>query len=305
MDTAEILFRHLLSIPSNILDAYRGLLFLYQKKQVQDSIYKYSILYEGSLTDYLKQTKTTAINLAEGMYNYNLQQQKAQVQELRANRFSLALVIFSAVGIIISLFVRWVFLKKKEEKQKLMDIYLHMVEELNRTRREKENLHESLSKKEVTKRLLEEKGKRVKELETVVEELQKQIGKFTELVLQQNLEETTIVKLFHNIAQPHLDPDDELRELRPGRAASKREWRTMIETIRRCHPNFYLTIQKHNLSELKMKVCILSYLGFDTPTIATLLDKKNGSISNARIALAKELFNLKSAHDLNAHLREL
>ena len=305
LDSAELQFRHLLLFPRNIPDAYRGLLFLYQKKQVQDSIYKYSILYEGSLTDYLNQTKTTAINLVEGMYNYNLQQQKAQVQELKANRFSLALVILAAVGIIISLLVRWEFLKKKEEKQKLMDIYLHMVEELNRTRREKENLHESLSKKEVTKRLLEEKGKRVKELETVVEELQKQIGKSGELVLQQNLEETTIVKLFRNIAQPHLDPDDELRELRPGRAANKREWRTMIETIRRCHPKFYLIIQKHNLSELKMKVCILSYLGFDTPTIATLLDKKNGSISNARIALAKELFNLKSAHDLNAHLLEL
>ena len=305
MDSAEFQFRHLLSFPSNILDAYRGLSSLYQQKLVQDSIYKYSILYESTLVDYLKQTQNTAIVQAEGMYDYSIQQKKAQVQEQKANRFRLVLFIFVAVGIIVSLLVRWAFLKKKEEKQKLVDIYLRTTDELNRTRREKENLHESLSKKEVTKRLLKEKEERLMELETVVKELQKQIGQSAELVLQQNIEETTIVKLFHSIAQSHLEPDDDLREMRPARAANKREWKAMKETIRRCRPNFYLFIQKHNLSELKNKVCILSYLGFDTPTIATLLDKKNGSISNARIALAKELFNLKSAHDLNAHLLEL
>ena len=305
MDSAEIQFRHLLSYEPNLVDAYRGLLSLYQQKQVQDSIYKYSILYEGALGDYLKQTQTTAISQAERMYDYSLQQQKAQVQERKANRFRLALIIFAAAGIILSLLVRWVFLKKKDEKQKLLDIYLRTMDELNRTRRETEILQESLSKREATKRLLKEKEERLRELETVVKDLQKQIGQSAELVLQQNIEETSIVKQFRNIAQSHLEPDDDLREMRPARAANKREWSAMIETIRKCNPQFYLFIQKHNLSELKQKVCILSYLGFDTPTIATLTDKKNGSISNARITLAKELFNLKSAHELNAHLCEL
>ena len=305
LESAERQFRHLLSFPSNILDANRGLLSLYQQKMVPDSIYKYSILYEGSLVDYLQQTQVAAINQAEGMYDYSLQQQNAHVQERKANRLRLVLIIFVAVGIFISLLVRWLFLKKKEDKQKLLDIYLHTKDELERTKRETEILHESLSKKEVTKRLLNEKEERLKELEMVIKELHEQIGQSAELVLLQNIEETTIVKRFRNIAQSHLETDDDLREMRPTRAANRKEWTTMIETIRRCHPDFYLFIQKHNLSDLKMKVCILSYLGFDTPTIATLTDKKKGSISNARIALAKELFNLKSAHDLNVHLLNL
>ena len=300
LDSAELQFRHLLLFPRNIPDAYRGLLFLYQKKQVQDSIYKYSILYEGSLTDYLKQTKTTAINLVEGMYNYNLQQQKAQVQELRANRFSLALVIFAAVGIVISLLVRWVFLKKKEERQRLLDLYLKNLDDLDGARRDIELLQESLSKKDITGKLLKQEEDQIEQLEMVVKKLQKQLGKSAAGIHVQRLKETGIVKKFQAIAHPHPDMD-----AGGNRCATETEWSRLTETIRTYHPSLYLFIHKNSLSELKYKVCILSYLGFDNTEISTLTNASLNSISNARTALARDLFNLKSARDLNRYLHEI
>ena len=54
-----------------------------------------------------------------------------------------------------------------------------------------------------------------------------------------------------------------------------------------------------------MIVCILSYLGFDNAEISTLTKASLNSISNARTSLARELFNLRSARELNRYLHEI
>lgn len=176
---------------------------------------------------------------------------------------------------------------------------------MTKAKHETQLLQQSLSKKETTKKLLQEKEAQIRQLETVVKKLQRQIGNSTNLVLMQRMEESEIVRTFQTIAHDTYDSTDELRKRIKARPATKAEWKMMIETLQICQPNLYLMILKHHLSDLKQKVCILSYLGFDTPTMATLIGAQTGSVSNARTALAKELFNLKSAHDLDAHLREI
>ena len=239
------------------------------------------------------------------MYDYSRQQQMAQAQERRANRFMFTLIILVFVGVLFSLLVVWVLQKKKVEKRQLLEIYRNALDDLSKAKRETQLLQQSLSKKETTKKLLQEKEEQIRQLETVVRKLQRQIGNSTNLVLLQKMEESEIVKTFRNIAHDSYDSTVELRERVEARAATKAEWKMLTETLQICQPSLYLMIQKHHLSDLKQKVCILSYLGFDTPTMATLIGAKTGSVSNARTALAKELFNLKSAHDLDAHLREI
>jgi hypothetical protein len=239
------------------------------------------------------------------MYDYHRHERIAQEQKERAHEFEIALISVVAVGIIVAMLVIWFFQKKKEEKLKLMELYSSALTDLNKARQDCELLQQSLSKKEVTKKLLAEKEGQIHELQIVVKKLRKQIGKSANLVLQQKLEESEIVKTFQTISHDSYDSSDELRKRIRARAATKREWKSMTEALQISHPALYLFIHKHNLSELKQKVCILSYLGFDTPTMATLIDAQPGSISNARTALARELFNLSSAHDLNRYLHEI
>ena len=304
-DSAVHQFRKLLKYDDVLIDGHRGLLSLYQHQHNSDSIYKYARLYEDALSKYLKETHTHAITLSEGMYDYSRQQQMAQAQKLRANRFKFAVIILVFLGIIVSLLVVWALQKKKVEKRQLLEIYRNALDDLTKAKNETQLLQQSLSKKETTKKLLQEKEAQILQLETVVKKLQKQIGNSTNLVLMQRMEESEIVRTFQTIAHDSYDSTDELRKRIKARPATKAEWKMMIETLQICQPNLYLMILKHHLSDLKQKVCILSFLGFDTPTMATLIGAQTGSVSNARTALAKELFNLKSAHDLDAHLREI
>ena len=295
LDSAEYQFRRLLPFESNLVDAYRGLLSLYRLQHISDSIYKYDILYEGALGDYLKQTKTTAIALSESVYDYSRQQQMALAQERRANSFKLALIAFLTIGFAIALRVRWIAQKRKEEKKHLLNTYHLALDELDKIKRETEVLRNTTSTNRETDQLLKEKVEQIDELETLVDQMKKQIGEAESITIKQKLEDTEIVKSFHSMA--------EFYDGNTPRTATAKEWGTLMETIRSCHPTFYFFLQSHKLSDLKQKVCILSYLGFDNTAIETLTNANKGSISNARKSLAQELFHLTSARELNGYLR--
>ena len=304
-DSAEHWFRKALTIKGLELKAYHGLMSLYKFSGDIDSTYKYSSFYDKSLVDNMSQTKTAAIAQSESMYNYSRQEKIAHQQKQKTNNLKLVLIAITAGGVIFALVAFFAFQKKREEKRRLMDTYQSTIEELNKARRETSLLLQSLSQKEATQRLLKEKEKQVQDLETVVAKLKKQIGKSVGLMLQQKIEEADIVKKFHFISKFHFELKGDEKKLIPAREATNKEWRAMMETIQSCHPDLYILVQKNHLSDLNYKVCVLSYLGFDTPTIATLTGSKKGSVSNARIGLAKQPFSLKSAHDLNKHLRDI
>ena len=297
LDSAEHWFRRLLLFPDNKLDAYHGLMSLYRIRKDIDSTYKYSNQFESELLTYLKRTKASAITQAEGMYDYSRQQQLAQEQQQRANNFQLALIFFICIGLAVLFRVRHIARKRQEEKQHLLNTYHLTLGELERTKREAEILEHTAALNEDTNELLMEKVEQIKELEALIAKMKEQIGETESILLKQRLEESDIVQTFHEIAEYH--------QGKKPREATTEEWDIMIETILSCHPTFYFFIQKHDLSNLKLKVCILTYLGFDNTAIEALTKANKGSISNARIALAKELFNLKSAHDLNTHLRAI
>ena len=295
LDSAEHWFRRVLSVNGLESNAYHGLLSLYKYKGNIDSTFKYSNLYDKALVDFMGQTKTTAISQAEGMYDYSRQQQMAQAQERRANSFKLALIAFLTIGFAIALRVRWIAKKRKEEKKQLLNTYHLALDELDKIKRETEVLRNATSTNRETDQLLKEKVEQIEELETLVDQLKKQVGESESITIKQKLEDTEIVKSFHSMA--------EFYDGNTPRTATAKEWGTLMETIRSCHPTFYFFLQSHKLSDLKLKVCLLSYLGFDNTAIETLTNANKGSISNARKSLAQELFHLTSARELNGYLR--
>ena len=295
LDSAEHWFRRALRVKGLELKAFHGLMSLYKYQGNIDSTFKYSNLYDKALVDFMGQTKTAAISQAEGMYDYSHQQQMAQTQERRANNFKLALIAFLTIGFAIALRVRWIAKKRKEEKKQLLNTYHLALDELDKIKREAEILRIATSTNKETDQLLKEKVEQIEELETLVDQLKKQVGETESIIIKQKLEDTEIVKNFHSMAEFH-------NGIAPRTATSK-EWGTLMETIRSCHPKLYFFIHNHKLSDLKLKVCVLSYLGFDNTAIEALTNANKGSISNARKSLAKELFNLTSARELNGYLR--
>ena len=300
LDSAELWFRRVLEIKELELKAYHGLISLYKIKGNIDSTFRYSNLYDKTLVEYMSKTQTAAVTLSEGMYDYSMQQQLAQREKYRANQFRFSLVMLLAAGIIVGLLIMQSSHKKSEERKKLLDVYRKTLDDLARARRDIEILQQSLSKKEIARKLLKQKENQIEQLEMMVKKLQKQIGKSAEAIHVQRLKETGIVKRFQTIAHPRPNMGSDVNKY-----ATEIEWTRLTEAIRTSHPSLYLFIHKNNLSELKYKVCILSYLGFDNTEISTLTKASLNSISNARTALARELFNLRSARELNRYLHEI
>ena len=299
LDSAEYYYRHLL--PAKEYEAaYRGLLSVYEKREIADSIGKFARLYADANDAAHDVMRTDAVILATKNFKYTRQQQLAQRESRRANTFRFALVMLLAVMIIVGLqFMRYSH-KKSAERRKQLATYRKTLDDLDAARRETELLQQSLSKNDATRKLLKEKEDQIGQLEMIVKELQKQIGKSAAGIHVQRLKETGIVKKFQAIAHPHPDMD-----AGGNRCATETEWDRLTEAIRTYHPSLYLFIHKNNLSELKYKVCILSYLGFDNAEISTLTIASLNSISNARTSLARELFNLRSARELNRYLHEI
>ncbi|MBR1558170.1 MAG: hypothetical protein IJ647_10535, partial [Prevotella sp.] len=193
-DSAEHWFRKLLQCEPALIDAYRGLLSLYRQKSDADSVFRYARLYEDALARYLKRTHIQSVDLAKGMYDYSSQQQLAQRESRRANTFRFALVMLLAVMIIVGLqFMRYSH-KKSAERRKQLATYRKTLDDLDAARRETELLQQSLSKNDATRKLLKEKEDQIGQLEMIVKELQKQIGKSAAGIHVQRLKETGIVK---------------------------------------------------------------------------------------------------------------
>lgn len=218
-------------------------------------------------------------------------------------QFWLALAFIALLGVAATNFVVYFLYKQRNEKREFARLYKHTSEELLEAKRVSHLLRQAMAKKDVTKRQLEEKEEQVQQLEAVVSSLQKQIGASKNSLLHQQLSEAEIIQKFHEKASPYIIKDEEFGETM-ARAATQEEWTMLEETLMAIHPQLFLFLQKHKLSDLKTKVCILSFFGFDNTDIATLTGANPGSITNARTAIARDLFNLSSARELNRYLKE-
>ena len=218
-------------------------------------------------------------------------------------QFWLALAFIALLGVAATNFVVYFLYKQRNEKREFARLYKQTSEELLEAKRVSHLLRQAMAKKDVTKRQLEEKEEQVQQLEKVVSELQRQIWTSKDFILHQQLSEAAIIQKLHEIASPYIK-DKELGAAK-ARAATQEEWTVLEETLMAIHPHFFLFLQKHKLSDLKAKVCILSYLGYNNTEIATLSGANQGSITNARTAIARDLFNLSSARELNRYLNEL
>ena len=305
-DSAEFFFRKLLPYKPLQVDAYRGLLALYGCKQDIDSILRYAEAYEKALVEFLNQTKTDVIAQADGMYNFNRQVRIADVQRQKTDLFVLVITWLVSLMLLALLFALNYFRRKKKEKKELLDDYHAALNNIENAKRELALLRASLSKKEATRQLLIEKEEQVQQLEAILTNMEERIQKSDISMSNKDVEGSTLLKHLHDISEHHFDIDETgRRTLSKGRALSQKEWSDIVDYTQSYHPHFLLFLYQHKLSELKLKVCILTRLGLDNQSIATLLDVSMGSIYNTRTALARELFGLASARDLDKHLLDL
>ena len=292
LDSAKIQFRKLLQCGPALVDAYRGLLSLYRLQHLSDSIYKYDILYEGALGDYLKETKTSAIALYEGMYDYSRQQQIADEQKQKAQHRGSIIILMILIG--ASGFI-YFWRKRNAQEYKFHQAilsYIQAQKEIHRLSDEIALLNRHLPKQEESIALLKEKEDRILQLENMVERYKEILGREIPQNDEEGLMDSDIVKHFRNISHIHSYKESGVIHTIQPRACNIPEWQELLIAIQKYHYSFYylITIDK-KLPKLQHKVCILSRLGFKTNEMAILLGTSEQNISNARSRATQKLFN--------------
>ena len=310
IDSAEMQFRKLCKVNNEILDAYRGLFMLYQNKHYTDSAFRYGRLYEEAMSRFLDNQNGDAIIQAQAMYDYSRQEKVVTAAKRKSQIIIFSSVIIGILLVSAALITYLIYLKKKnaiqKERQILLINYNHTKQELEDSRKTVLILRESNKRLQNTSERLTKEAQRVNRLENQVT----YIGKLLDGSIYNNLSSDNarlgVIQFFHDIATPITIKDGSLVHVENARKASEKDWKMLIEVIRLHYPNFYAFITvKNHLSKQKYRICILSRLSFDVSEMSTLLQTSPTTISNARIAISKTLFNIGSSYGLNERLAEL
>ncbi len=309
MDSAEQMFRKLLLIPENSIDAYRGLLMLYRQKGEIDSTFKYATLYEDALAEYLNATQTEAVARAHAMYNYSRFQQLADEQKLRVTRIKFALCVLVILFIIAGAMAYLYFLQKKRKRereyQSLMTQYFNTKQELGITKEELTILRNHTESTNETDALLHDKEQRIHVLEEDLSKYQHVIQELKAADKESILKNSDIVRKLQKMTEVHTIRQGAKLSIVEKQTPTSDDWTLLKEMIHQCLPLFYAHLSGHLLTEQEWKTSMLLRIGFKTNDVALLLDTRPSRVSKLKILINKKLFNEERSESLMKNMRSL
>ena len=291
---AEKYFRKLITSGTDLNDslaAYRGLYLLYNSEQRIDSVAKYADLcYQYNDKSY-KETCTTHIQQLQSQYDYSRHQQIALEKSEEVSKFKsiLFVVIFCVISVLYCT--------------------ISIIRKYNRERREMEKQHKSdvqellLLKNEIEKLstanlplIIEEKTKRIHELQSKIDEYQsKNYKKLNDVNLR--LTKSEIYKHFRDYClAPHKSE------------ITVEDWDTLVGLLNNEVPTFFqlLTVNTQSLRKLDIYLCILVRLRFQPKDISIILDISQSEVSVLRRRLLKKIFNCDgSAKDFDKKIQSI
>ena len=306
LDSAEYYYRRVLAA-GEFEAGYKGLLSVYSKRGIADSIAKFAPLYADANDAMHSEMNSAEVHKTASLYNYNRHMRQAQKERQEKQHLKNILLLVMAIVLMIGVIVYQAYRREKEEQRRLARDYYHAKEELEETRKEIEILREAADQWAGKEAMMKAKEHKLHTLQQQVIFLSSKLKEsdIPNASSQESLSET--IHHFHSISHPSsiIIDGQKSKHIQP-RAAKAHEWKALIEQVRIHYPRFYLYITtEHSLSTQEYRISLLSRLQFETSEMSTLLDTSSSTVSNARKRIAAKLFHVESAADLDAKLLEL
>ena len=308
LDSAEYNYRKIFyhNMPFTAQNSmYEGLLRVFTKRHIVDSIAKYSLLYcEANDSSISKRDQELTAQMTAS-YNYSLYQKEALESESKANKARLIFVFF----LFFVLFCSIILWKKYKEirKKKQEEIEDLKAEHIRATYEYSRNIY--------TMQLLEKTHKQ--DIELMKKENDGYENKMAELIEENKRLEETIkyVEQQKGISQ-YLDNTTEFMktdivkhlkelELKPLSAINEKDWIDLNTEVSKYFPNLVLDL--HNspkVTKQKKQVCLLVIIKISDSCIANWLNLKPNRISNIKSELNEMLFGESSARTLYTKLSQ-
>ena len=327
MDSAEYYYRKVFRVGmtySNYDPMYKGLLNVYKKKSIADSIAKYAQLYcavnDSSIV--IKDQKLTAQLAAS--YNYSRYQKQALANEKKASKAREALigVILLSCVIIATAYLLWRRYKRAQQRKhdQLIRIKERKQQEIERLQSEFSALTDQYDKNKQAMLMLEDSYKmavasvqhKLENAQDVISELNEKyensiaVFKSESYTLKKKLDELksqkSIPELMDNAAcfanAPIVIRVQELAEKQKSRIL-KKDWEELSSAIATYYPDLVKDINGiNNVTRQDIQTAFLVILNIRTDDIARLLRVSGQRITNIKSELNLAMFGTKSARPL-------
>lgn len=297
INSAEENFRKAIQY-GHLSDGYKGLLRVYRAKNIVDSVFRYSELYEAAQDSIHNRMQIDAIHQMAALYNYSRSQKEAEIEreKARTNRLWIIAIATMAVIVIGGVFLYYRDITKKK-KQKISELE----RDLNVMRITRAEILGELQqmKSHDYEGVIASKEMQLLELTEAIERLQAENEKFKEgsaVREKDNLEQflnSNIANLFIRKATGKTE------RVVPTEA----EWKMLVSQFSNDNPATYNAFcsGKH-LSKSEQRICILLILDIPENVISIMLSSTASSVSNLKARANDKLFGVKLAHPLKNNL---
>ena len=264
LDSAEHYFRKL-PLDRYSLQAYQGLLNIFQKKNDADSIVKYSRLHEQALLQWQGTQQSAAIIHSSALYDYTRIQHYAE-QKDRESQISLLInIMLLTILLAISLLVYNVY-NRYQRSQLEQELKYH--------------------------RLVEEHSKIKANLLLQKEKLNSYRNQITEQ--EEKLKDENIYKTLQDIAN---NPESRKRP-------TQKEWNQFVSKYRSYMPHMFARMKVARLTKRELYAAMLTHLDFQANKLIVLLDTTSSIVSNTKASANMKIFADKSATTLQQNLEK-
>lgn len=295
IDSALFWYKKLLNQGNDIghyENAYKGLIEVYHKLGMPDSVMKYAQLFANANDSACLISSAEEINRANALYNYNTSRRQADAMKQKAERYKYTITIGSILAILAVLFAIYIIIRyRRNAKKEFLELntrYFETLDKYNQSEKDLRMLNDDINKFKTEKEKENESLRQALAQYTNSNEIKE------EWDAEKYLLNCDMIKHLHNLTCK-------------GTCATDTEFGKLIELTSHHLSTFYdyITAPIHSLSEREIIVCILIKLRFTPSEIAVLLDCSKQVVSNIRTNINHKLFYQEGTKSLDYNLRHL
>ena len=280
------------TVAGNKEAAYHGLLSVYERKNIPDSIAKYAKLFAAANDSNFLHVNQEKVHQITAMYDYSHYQRVAEESKAKASRFMLYSLLLLFTIVAGALFFAYVYNRKRMKSRLQLSQLLNTKNELQALLDETQGQIDAIQEEHHQALALHLDEKRA--LQTELDKLNESLRRTSVSKLKDAFSETEISKRFKEIKdrRPLLKPPSTL------------DWNMFQKTFKEYFPNYMAFIeQDHTLTKEHLRICMLLPMDFKEGDMAFFLDVNGQRIARLKSQINYKFFNDSKSSSLRRHLK--
>jgi len=273
----------------------RGLLAVYEKKNISDSIVKYAKLFASANDSSYLHVNQEKVHQVSAMYDYSRHQRIAaeEANKAKIRKYAIFGILFLGLLTATAVYSKY----RREQRVKVAEIN-RLTSDYHSAKTTSQRLSEDLAMlagiKEVNEKMIQERQIQIDDLNDKILEYERLLQSHRADEKLMALKQCEIVEHFNRKKHPTLHYS----------APSGQDWKKLNASFVKYLPLFASALEREfRLSEQEQRICLLEILGFSTGEMAMVLDTTSQVVTNAKASANQKIFSQNKASTLGKNLK--